>query len=79
MGNYDVRIFRNTLLSYINQSALEPEVKLLALKDLTVQVEKEADALIVREAAELEKAAQLKKAAEEKAVGKESEVENNGD
>ena len=79
MGNYDVRLFRNTLLSYINQSALEQEVKFLVLKDLTVQAKKEADALVVREAAELEKAAQLKKAAEEKAAGKESEAWNNGD
>lgn len=80
MGNYDIRMFRNTISSYIKQSTLEPEIKLLVLKDLTAQEEKEADALVVREAAEIERAAQLKQTAEQKksAVQKESEVGDNG-
>lgn len=78
MDNYNIRMFRNTLASYIKQSTLEPEVKFLVLKDLTAQAEKDADTIIVREAAELEKAAQLKKAAQDKAIKNESEVKNNG-
>lgn len=78
MSNYDTRAFRSSLAQYINQSPIETEVKLLALKDLTTQLEKEADAAVAREAAELEKAAQLR-AAKEKATQKESEVEDNGD
>nr|DAF80318.1 MAG TPA: hypothetical protein [Bacteriophage sp.]DAG65871.1 MAG TPA: hypothetical protein [Bacteriophage sp.] len=78
MSNYDIRAFRSSLAQYINQSPIETEVKLLALKDLTTQLEKEADAAVAREAAELEKAAQLR-AAKEKATQKESEVEDNGD
>lgn len=77
MSNYDIRAFRSSLAQYINQSPIEIEVKLLALKDLTTQLEKEADAAVAREAAELEKAAQLR-AAKEKATQKESEVDNNG-
>jgi hypothetical protein len=77
MSNYDIRAFRSSLAQYINQSPIETEVKLLALKDLTTQLEKEADAAVAREAAELEKAAQLR-AAKEKATQKESEVDNNG-
>lgn len=77
MSNYDIRAFRSSLVQYINQSPIETEVKLLALKDLTTQLEKEADAAVAREAAELEKAAQLR-AAKEKATQKESEVDNNG-
>lgn len=72
--NYNIRMFRNSLSSYIKQSPIEPEVKLLVLRDLTAQIEKEADAIVVREAAEIEKAALLKKQAEQK----ESEVENDG-
>lgn len=78
MSNYDIRAFRSSLAQYINQSPIETEVKLLALKDLTTQLKKEADAAVAREAAELEKAAQLR-AAKEKATQKESEVEDNGD
>lgn len=74
-SNYDIRMFRNSLTSYIRQSPIEPEVKLLVLRDLTAQIEKDADAMVVREAAELEKAAQLKKNADGKAAEqKESEV-----
>ena len=68
-------MFRNSITSYIKQSPIEPEVKLLVLRDLTAQVEKDADAMVVREVAELEKAAQLKKSASDKATEqKESEV-----
>lgn len=67
-SNYDVRMFRNSLSSYIKRSSIEPEVKLLVLRDLTAQAEKDADAMVVREAAELEKAEQLKKNAEDKAA-----------
>ncbi len=75
MNNYDIRMFRNSITSYIKQSPIEPEVKLLVLRDLTAQVEKDADAMVVREVAELEKAAQLKKSASDKATEqKESEV-----
>lgn len=74
-SNYDIRMFRNSLTSYIKQSPIEPEVKLLVLRDLTAQAEKDADAMVVREAAELEKAEQLKKNARDKATEqKESEV-----
>lgn len=79
MNNYDIRMFRNSLASYIKQSPIEAEVKLLVMRELTAQAEKDADTMVVREAAELEKAAQLKRAAEEKATQKESEVEDNGD
>lgn len=72
--NYNIRMFRNSLSSYIKQSSIEPEIKLLVLRDLTAQIEKEADAIVVREAAEIKKATQLKKQAEQK----ESEVENDG-
>ena len=75
MGNYDIRMFRNSLSSYIKQSPIEPEVKLLVLRDLTAQAEKDADAMVVREAAELEKAAQFKKAAEDKATAEQKESE----
>lgn len=68
MRNYDIRMFRNSLTSYIKQSPIEPEVKLLVLRDLTAQAEKDADVMVVREAAELEKAKQLKKNAGDKAA-----------
>lgn len=75
MGNYDIRMFRNSLSSYIKQAAIEPEVKLLVLRDLTAQAEKDADEMVVREASELKKAEQLKKNAVDKATEqKESEV-----
>lgn len=75
MNNYDIRMFRNSITSYIKQSPIEPEVKLLVLRDLTAQAEKDADAMVVREASELEKAEQLKKNAGDKAAEqKESEV-----
>ena len=75
MGNYDIRMFRNSLSSYIKKSLIEPEVKLLVLRDLTTQAEKDADAMVVREASELEKAEQLKKNAGDKAAEqKESEA-----
>lgn len=67
-SNYDIRMFRNSLTSYIKRSSIEPEIKLLVLRDLTAQVEKDADAMVVREAAELEKAEQLKKNAVDKAA-----------
>jgi hypothetical protein len=68
-------MFRNSLTSYIKQSPIEPEVKLLILRDLTAQIEEDADAMVVREAAELEKAEQLKKNAVDKAAEqRESEV-----
>lgn len=74
-SNYDIRMFRNSLTSYIKQSPVEPEVKLLVLRGLTAQIEKDADAMVVREASELEKAEQLKKNAVDKAAEqKESEV-----
>ena len=73
--NYNIRMFRNSLTSYIKQSPIEPEVKLLVLRGLTAQIEEDADAMVVREAAELEKAEQLKKNAVDKAAEqKESEV-----
>lgn len=75
MNNYDIRMFRNSITSYIKQSPIEPEVKLLVLRDLTAQAEKDADAMVVREASELEKAEQLKKNAGDKAAEqRESEV-----
>lgn len=75
MGNYNIRMFRNSLSSYIKQSPIEPEVKLLVLRDLTAQAEKDADAMVVREASELKKAEQLKKNAGDKATEqKESEA-----
>ena len=74
-SNYDIRMFRNSLTSYIKQSPIEPEVKLLVMRELTAQAEKDADAMVVREAAELEKAEQLKKNARDKAAEqRESEV-----
>ena len=73
-SNYDIRIFHNSLISYIRKSPIEPEVKLLVLKDLTAQTEKDADEIVVREAAELEKAAQLKRNADKATEQKESEV-----
>lgn len=74
-SNYDIRMFRNSLTSYIKQSPIEPEVKLLVLRDLTAQAEKDADAMVVREASELKKAEQLKKNAGDKAAEqRESEV-----
>ena len=75
MGNYNIRMFRNSLSSYIKQSPIEPEVKLLVLRDLTAQAEKDADEMVVREASELKKAEQLKKNAVDKTTEKkESEV-----
>jgi hypothetical protein len=68
-------MFRNSLISYIRKSPIEPEVKLLVLKDLTAQTEKDADEIVVREAAELEKAAQLKRNAVDKAVSEQKESE----
>lgn len=74
-SNYDIRMFRNSLISYIRKSPIEPEVKLLVLRGLTAQIEEDADAMVVREAAELEKAEQLKKNAVDKAAEqRESEV-----
>nr|DAQ23276.1 MAG TPA: hypothetical protein [Bacteriophage sp.] len=74
-SNYNIRMFRNSLTSYIKQSPIEPEVKLLVLRGLTAQIEEDADAMVVREAAELEKAEQLKKNAVDKAAEqRESEV-----
>ncbi len=73
-SNYDIRIFRNSLMSYIRKSPIEPEVKLLVLRDLTAQTEKDADEMVVREAAELEKAAQLKRNADKASEQKESEA-----
>ena len=81
-ANYDIRMFRNSLSSYIKQSAIEPEVKLMVLKDLTAQAEKEADTMVIREAAELQnqKASQPEKSAGEKepVVKKESGVKKDG-
>lgn len=74
MNNYDIRMFRNSITSYIKQSPIEPEVKLLVLRDLTAQTEKDADEIVVREAAELEKAAQLKRNADKATEQKESEA-----
>lgn len=74
MNNYDIRMFRNSLMSYIRKSPIEPEVKLLVLRDLTAQTEKDADEIVVREAAELEKAAQLKRNADKATEQKESEA-----
>lgn len=74
-SNYDIRMFSNSLISYIRKSPIEPEVKLLVLKDLTAQTEKDADEIVVREAAELEKAAQLKRNAVDKAVSEQKESE----
>ena len=73
-------MFRNSLSSYIKQSAIEPEVKLMVLKDLTAQAEKEADTMVIREAAELQKASQPEKSAEEKKPvdKKESGVKKDG-
>lgn len=68
MRNYDIRMFRNSLTAYIKQSPIEPEVKLLVMRELTAQAEKDADAMVVREASELEKAEQLKKNAVDKAA-----------
>ena len=74
-SNYDIRMFRNSLTSYIKQSPIEPEVKLLVRRDLTAQTEKDADEMVVREASELKKAEQLKKNAVDKATEqRESEV-----
>lgn len=70
MGNYDIRMFRNSLSSYIKKSTIEPEVKLLVLRDLTAQAEKDADEMVVRELSELKKAEQLKKNAVDKATEK---------
>ena len=75
MGNYDIRMFRNSLSSYIKKSSIEPEVKLLVLRDLTAQAEKDADAMVVREVADLKKAEQLKKNAEDKAITEQKESE----
>lgn len=74
-SNYNIRMFRNSLTSYIKQSPIEPEVKLLVLRGLTAQIEEDADAIVVREAAELEKAAQLKRNAVDKAVSEQKESE----
>ena len=74
-SNYDIRMFRNSLMSYIRKSPIEAEVKLLVLRDLTAQTEKDADEIVVREASELKKAEQLKKNAVDKATEqKESEA-----
>lgn len=73
-SNYDIRMFRNSLMSYIRKSPIEAEVKLLVLRDLTAQTEKDADEIVVREAAELEKAAQLKRNADKASEQKESEA-----
>ena len=70
MGNYDIRMFRNSLSSYIKKSPIEPEAKLLVLRDLTAQTEKDADEMVVRELSELKKAEQLKKNAVDKATEK---------
>ena len=86
MDNYSVRTFRSAIISYINQSQLPAEVKLLAVKDIASQLEAEANKAVMQEAAELEKANELKKAAEQKKVAEhkneakksESEVINNG-
>ena len=85
MDNYNIRMLRNSILSYINQSPLPAEVKLLAVKDIASQLEAEANKAVMQEAAELEKANELKKAAEQKKVAEhkneaksESEVINNG-
>lgn len=79
-ANYDIRMFRNSLSSYIKQSAIEPEVKLMVLKDLVSQAEKEADTMVIREAVELQKASQPEKSAGEKepVVKKESGVKKDG-
>nr|DAS48369.1 MAG TPA: hypothetical protein [Caudoviricetes sp.] len=74
-SNYDIRMFRNSLISYIRKSPIEPEVKLLVLRDLTAQTEKDADEMVVREASELKKAEQLKKNAVDKAASEQKENE----
>ena len=67
-SNYDIRMFRNSLKAYIKKSPIEPEVKLLVLRDLAAQAEKDADEMVVREVAELEEAERLKKNASDKAA-----------
>lgn len=74
-SNYDIRMFRNSLASYIKQSPIEPEVKLLVMRELTAQAEKHADEMVVREVSELEKAEQLKKNAVDKAASEQKESE----
>ena len=73
-SNYDIRMFHNSLISYIRKSPIEPEIKLLVLRDLTAQTEKDADEMVAREVAELEKAVQLKRNADKASEQKESEV-----
>ena len=73
MDNYSVRTFRSAIISYINQSQLPAEVKLLAVKDIASQLEAEANKAVAQEASELER---LKQAQE--AVKEESEAGEDG-
>ena len=73
MDNYSVRTFRSAIISYINQSQLPTEVKLLAVKDIASQLEAEANKAVAQEASELER---LKQAQE--AVKEESEAGEDG-
>ena len=73
MDNYSVRTFRSAIISYINQSQLPAEVKLLAVKDIASQLEIEANKAVAQEASELER---LKQAQE--AVKEESEAGEDG-
>lgn len=73
MDNYSVRTFRSAIISYINQSQLPAEVKLLAVKDIASQLEAEANKAVAQEVSELER---LKQAQE--AVKEESEAREDG-
>ena len=73
MDNYSVRTFRSAIISYINQSQLPAEVKLLAVKDIASQLEAEANKAVAQEVSELER---LKQAQE--AVKEESEAGEDG-
>ena len=65
MDNYSVRTFRSAIISYINQSQLPAEVKLLAVKDIASQLEAEANKAVAQEASELERLKQAQEAEKE--------------
>ena len=65
MDNYNIRMLRNSIVSYINQSPLPAEVKLLAVKDIASQLEAEANKAVAQEASELERLKQAQEVEKE--------------
>ena len=49
MGNLEIREFSQAIINFVNSSALQVEVKRLALKDMMAQIETETNKVLTEE------------------------------